>query len=56
MSGAIHTETKPYSIYIEIKYYNIFDYMMRLMKLNLQIIKNMIKLNKQWYFDVSLRE
>ena len=23
MSGAIHTETKPYSIYIEIEYYNI---------------------------------
>ena len=23
MSGAIHTETKPYSIYIEIEYYMI---------------------------------
>ena len=23
MSGAIHTETKPYSIYIEIEYHNI---------------------------------
>ena len=32
----------------------IFDYMMPLMKLNLQIsYKKMIKLNKQKYFDVS---
>ena len=23
MSGAIHTETKPYSIHIEIEYYNV---------------------------------
>ena len=34
VSGAIHTETKPYPICIE-----IFDYMMRVMKPNLQIIK-----------------
>ena len=34
----------------------IFDYMMRLMKLNLQIIKKkMMKLNKLRYFDVSFR-
>ena len=46
VSGAIHTETKPYPIYKQnltqyILKLNImiFDYTMRLMKLNLQIIK-----------------
>ena len=34
---------------------HVFDYMMRLMKLNVQIIKKMIKLNKLRYFDVSFR-
>ena len=38
MSWAIHTETKPYSISIELNII-IFDHMMRLMKLNLQIIE-----------------
>ena len=51
---AIHTETKPYSILIEIEYYDIRlhdDFI----KLNLQINKKMIKKSKQRYFDVSFR-
>ena len=54
MSGAIHTETKPYSIYIEIEYYNIrlhdafYD-------TNLQNIKKMINVIKLRYFDVYFR-
>ena len=56
VSGAIHTETKPYLIFIEIEYYNIrLHDAFNEMKLNLQIIKKMIKLNKLRYFDVSFR-
>ena len=53
---SIHTETKPSSIYIEIEYYmynnKLYD---ALMKINIQINKKMIKMNKQKYFDVSFR-
>ena len=33
----------------------IINFMMRLMKINLQINKKMIKMNKQKYFNVSFR-
>ena len=52
---AIHTETKPqYILKLNISCI-IIDYMMRLMKSNLQVNKKMIKMNKQKYYDVSFR-
>ena len=52
---AIHTETKPSLMYIEIEYYMYDTQLQNGFNTNKpsKSIKNMIKMNKQWCFNVS---